>query len=142
MISRANTLFKLCWKTAEGTKIFFEDLSRNASGFEKKTSQQCSGKIKKLGLIIGRLNTVEEKLVEVGRNGLFKSHGCCFRTQAYYLPPVVITPHVQRERGKVIDRGDHIYIYVCGRKKYLNRTLEIHSPFQTFAVGLLVKFID
>ena len=71
MISRANTLFKLCWKTAEGTKIFFEDLSRNASGFEKKTGQQCSGKIKKLGLIIGRLNTVEEKLVEVGRNGLF-----------------------------------------------------------------------
>ena len=35
----------------------------------KKTGQQCSGKIKKSGLIIGRLNTVEEKLVEVGRNG-------------------------------------------------------------------------
>ena len=34
------------------------------------------------------------------------------------------------------------YIYVCGRKKYLNRTLEIDSPFETFAVGLLVKFID
>ena len=34
------------------------------------------------------------------------------------------------------------YIYVCGRKKYLNHTLEIDSPFQTFAVGLLVKFID
>ena len=28
--------------------------------------------------------------------------------------------------------------YICGRKKYLNRTLEIDSPFQTFAVGLLV----
>ena len=71
MILRANTLFKLCWKTAEGTKIFFVDLSRNASGFEKKTGLQCSGKIKKLGLIIGRLNTVEEKLVEVERNGRF-----------------------------------------------------------------------
>ena len=35
----------------------------------------------------------------------------------------------------------YIYIYVCGRKKYLNRTL-VDSPFQTFAVGLLVKFID
>ena len=35
-----------------------------------------------------------------------------------------------------------VYIYVCGRKKYLNRTLEIDSPFQTFAVGLLVEFID
>ena len=30
---------------------------------------------------------------------------------------VVITPHAQRERGKVIGRGVHIYIYVCGRKK-------------------------
>ena len=35
----------------EGTKIFFEDLSRNASGFEKTGQQQCSGKIKELGLI-------------------------------------------------------------------------------------------
>ena len=36
-----------------------------------------------------------------------------------------------------------IYIlYVCGREKNLNRTLEIDSPFQTFAVGLLVEFID
>ena len=52
----------------------------------------------------------------------------------------IITPHAQRERGKVIDRGVHVY--VCGRKKNLNRTLEIDSPFQTFAVGLLVEFID
>ena len=37
----------------------------------KKTVQQCSGKIKKLGWIIGRLNTVQEKLVEVGRNWIF-----------------------------------------------------------------------
>ena len=36
----------------------------------------------------------------------------------------------------------YICIYVCGRKKYLNRTLAIDSPFQTFAVGLLVEFID
>ena len=28
------------------------------------------------------------------------------------LPPS-ITPHAQRERGKVIDRGVHIYIYIC-----------------------------
>ena len=52
----------------------------------------------------------------------------------------VITPHAQRERGKVIDRGVHIY--VCSRKKNLNRTLEIDSPFQTLTVGLLVEFID
>ena len=52
----------------------------------------------------------------------------------------VVTPHAQCERGKVIGCGVHIY--VCGRKKYLNCTLEIDLPFQTFAVGLLVEFID
>ena len=36
----------------------------------------------------------------------------------------------------------YIYNYVCGRKKNLNRTLEIDSPFQTLTVGLLVQFID
>ena len=61
-----------------------------------------------------------------------------------FLPALglFVTLHAQRERGKVISCGVHIYIYVCGRKKYLNRTLEIDSPFQTFAVGLLVEFID
>ena len=55
----------------------------------------------------------------------------------------IITPHAQRERGKVIGRGVHNYnIYVCGRKENLNRTLEIDSPFQTLTVGLLVEFID
>ena len=56
----------------------------------------------------------------------------------------IFTPHAHRERGKVIRRGVHIYIYiyVCGRKKNLNRTLEIDSRFQTLTVGLLVEFID
>ena len=56
----------------------------------------------------------------------------------------LITPHTQREQGKVIGCVVHIYIYIYvgGRKKKLNRTLEIDSPFQTFAVGLLVEFID
>ena len=31
--------------------------------------------------------------------------------------------------------------YICGPKT-LNHTLVIDSPFQTFTVGLLVKFID
>ena len=56
-----------------------------------------------------------------------------------------VTPHAQRERGKVIDRGVHIYIYIfmsVVKKKNLNRTLEIDSPFQTLTVGLLVEFID
>ena len=55
---------------------------------------------------------------------------------------MIITPHAQREQGKVIDRGVHIYIYVCSQKKNLNRTLEIDSPFQTLTVGLLIEFID
>ena len=57
----------------------------------------------------------------------------------------LITPHAQRERGKVIDRGVHIYIYIyicLWSKKNLNCTLEIDSPFQTLTVGLLVEFID
>ena len=67
--------------------------------------------------------------------------------EAPSLAKLLITPHAQRERGKVIGRGVHIYynnyIYnVCGRKKNLNRTLEIDSPFQTLTVGLLVEFID
>ena len=35
-----------------------------------------------------------------------------------------------------------INIHVCGRKKYLNPTIKIDSPFQTFAVGLFAEFID
>ena len=54
----------------------------------------------------------------------------------------IFTPHAQRERGKVIDRGVHIYIICLWSKKILNRTLEIDSPFQTLTVGLLVEFID
>ena len=55
----------------------------------------------------------------------------------------IFTPHAQRERGKDIGLGVLVYIiYVCGQKKYLNRTLAIDLPFQTFAVGLLVEFID
>ena len=55
----------------------------------------------------------------------------------------LITPHAQRERGKVIGLGVVVYIYIClWSKKCLNRTLVIDLPFQTFAVGLLFEFID
>ena len=30
----------------------------------------------------------------------------------------IITPHVQRERGKVIDRGVHMYICLWSKKKF------------------------
>ena len=49
----------------------------------------------------------------------------------------VVTPHTQRERGKVIGVGVHLWT-----KKKLNRTLAIDSLFQTFAVRLLIEFID
>ena len=52
---------------------------------------------------------------------------------------MMITPHTQCERDKVIICGVHICLWT---KKNLNRTLEIDSPFQTFAVGLLLEFID
>ena len=58
------------------------------------------------------------------------------------LISIFITPHAQRERGKVIGLGVLVYIYVFVVKKYLNCNLAIDLPFQTFAVGLLVEFID
>ena len=37
--------------------------------------------------------------------------------------------------------GVGVHIYIClWKKKNLNRTLAIDSPFQTFVVGLLVEF--
>ena len=57
---------------------------------------------------------------------------------------VIITPHVQRERGKVIGRGVHIYIYIYIYMSVVEKKicLEIDSPFQTLTVGLLIEFID
>ena len=37
---------------------------------------------------------------------------------------------------------DALYICLWTKKKKLNRTLAIDSPFQTFAVGHLVEFIE
>ena len=37
----------------------------------------------------------------------------------------------------------YIYsVYMCVDPKKLNRTLAIDSPFQTFAIGLLIEFMD
>ena len=49
------------------------------------------------------------------------------------------------ERGKVIGVGVHciLYVFIClWTKKILNRTLAIDSPFETFAVRLLIEIID
>ena len=74
---------------------------------------------------------------------LLEASGSSFITQFFCKFIVMfITPHAQRERGKVIGLGVLIYIYMFVVKKNLNRTLAIDLPFQTFAVGLLVEFID
>ena len=55
---------------------------------------------------------------------------------------MLVTPHAHvRARGYVIGACVHIYMFM-DEKKILNRTLAIDSSFQTFAVGLLVEFID
>ena len=55
---------------------------------------------------------------------------------------IVITLHAHaRAGGYVIGAGVHMYIYIFVDEKKLNRTLAIDSPFQTSAVGLLIKFI-
>ena len=63
-----------------------------------------------------------------------------------FLPQPQSNNYPARAGGYVIGAGVHIYIYMCVcvfvDKKKLNRTLAIDSPFQTFAVGLLTKFID
>ena len=45
--------------------------------------------------------------------------------------------------GYVIGTGVHRYIYIIclWTKQILNRTLAIDSPFQTFAVGLLIECV-
>ena len=61
-----------------------------------------------------------------------------------HTPISIITLHAQRKRGKVIGVGVLILyttVYVCGPKK-IELYFSDHSPFQTFAVGLLVEFID
>ena len=68
----------------------------------------------------------------LGCNTIWPSHA-----PSYFI--LIITQHAQPERGKVIGVGVHIDIYVCGQNKILIVTLAIDSPFQTFAVGLLVE---
>ena len=43
---------------------------------------------------------------------------------------LLVTPHAQRERGKVIGVGVHMFIMFVDKKNNLNRTLAIESPFQ------------
>ena len=51
----------------------------------------------------------------------------------------VITPHAQREWGKLLVLVSIYIFFIFFGTNILNRTEAIDSPFQTFAVGLLVK---
>ena len=51
------------------------------------------------------------------------------------------TPLALHMRGKVTVVVPIYIYYVCGWKKYLNHTLEIDSPFQTFAVPNNLRLI-
>ena len=51
----------------------------------------------------------------------------------------VITPMCS---ASVVSVHIYVYIHTFVDKKNLNRTLAIDSPFQTFAVGLIIEFID
>ena len=43
---------------------------------------------------------------------------CVMPTYRVLLHSLIITPHAQRERDKVIGRGVHIYIYLWSKKKF------------------------
>ena len=55
------------------------------------------------------------------------------------LCPLLLPRTCSTSRGKVIGVGVHIYMFV---DKKIESTLTIDSPFQTFAVELLIKFRD
>ena len=50
---------------------------------------------------------------------------------SYAVHKIIITPHAQRERGKVIGRGVHIYIYVTEHGKRAQLTWSIILYFFT-----------
>ena len=64
----------------------------------------------------------------------------------YFINIILFTPHAQRERGKVIGRGVHIYIYIyiClwSKKKFESYFRDRLTFSNTLTVGLLVEFID
>ena len=82
--------------------------------------------IRKQGGMVERLGR-RERIEKGSREGIEKETRRQFEEKEglrdppllEFLDPTLrcshVTPHTQRERGKVIDRGVHIY--VCGQKK-------------------------
>ena len=73
-------------------------------------------------------------------SSLFCCH--CERLLVVTCYQCLFTPHAERERSKVIGVVSIYSIIMYGPPQNFNRTLVIDSPFQSFAVGLLVEFID
>ena len=73
-------------------------------------------------------------LLQLGYNFLFKTN----------IVVVVYPACACASRGVIWLGLVSIYIYIgmFVDKKELNRTLAINSPFQTFAAGLVIQFID
>ena len=69
-------------------------------------------------------NTTVDKIVTSNRRSAFS-----------------VVTHTRKQAG-LSDRCWCPYICMFVEEKNLNRTSAIDSPFQTFAVGLLVEFID
>ena len=64
------------------------------------------------------------------------------KTIAFYFESVLVYyPACACASRALCDRGWCPYICLWSKKK-LSHTLAIDSPFQTFAVGLFVEFID
>ena len=49
----------------------------------------------------------------------------------------IITPHAQLERGKVIDRGVHIY--VCGRNRLTFSNIDSRTSRRIYRLALLLR---
>ena len=65
----------------------------------------------------------------------FVYHNLIFPFFIFLINPTSFLHLLPRTRST---SGGKVIGYVCGRKKYLNRTLAINLHFQTFTVGLLV----
>ena len=92
----------------------------------------------------GRLTTKQHLVKGLARPQIafkLETVHVCGTPQQYHPLDLIVTR--ARKVAKVIGVGfQKIYVYMFVDQKKLNCTLAIDSPFQTFAVGLLVEFID
>ena len=84
-------------------------------------------------MVVVTYGQVATDVQEMGKLILLERNKCIYVITIHYYPACAA------RAGEMIGIGVHVY--VCD-KNNLNRTLAINSPFQTFAVGLLIEFID